>query len=153
MKKLLLVVMIMVVCLGISFTADAKQKGKKEITSKAKVEQSKKDLLEADKEREIIREYLGRTDGKKKKKSKGKRLPPGLKKKLERGWDLPPGWQDKVRRGEVLPYDIYKNAEHLPDDIVRQLPRHRDDIDTLILDNKAVKIMKKTREIVDILEY
>jgi hypothetical protein len=153
MKKLLLMAIIMVVCLGISFTADAKQKEKKETTEKAKVEQSKKDLSKADQEREIIREYLGQTDGKMKKKSKEKRLPPGLQKKLERGWDLPPGWQDKVRRGEVLPYDLYKNAERLPDDIARQMPRHRDDIDTLILENKAVKIMKKTREIVDILEY
>jgi hypothetical protein len=151
MKKLLLVVMIMVVCLGISFTADAKQKGKKETT--AKVEKVNKDLKDADREREIIREYLGQGDGKEKKKSKGKRLPPGLKKKLERGWDLPPGWQNKVQRGEVLPDDIYKKAERLPDDIVRQMPRHRDDIDTVILDNKAVKVMKKTREVMDILEY
>jgi hypothetical protein len=153
MKKLLLMAIIMIVCLGVSFTVDAKQKGKKETTEKAKIEQNKKDLTDADQEREIIREYLGQADGKEKKKSKGKRLPPGLKKKLERGWDLPPGWQDKVQRGEVLPDDIYKKAERLPDDIVRQMPRHRDDIDTVILDNKAVKVMKKTREVVDILEY
>lgn len=153
MKKLLLMVMIMVVCLGLSFTVDAKQKGEKETTAKEKVEKVNKDLKDVDREREIIREYLGQTDGKGKKKSKQKRLPPGLKKKLERGWDLPPGWQDKVQRGEVLPDDIYKKAERLPDDIARRMPRHRDDIDTVILDDKAVKVMKKTREIVDILEY
>ena len=151
MKKFLLVVVMMVVCLGLSFTVDAKQKGKKETT--AKVEKINKDLKDADREREIIREYLGQTDGKEKKKGKEKRLPPGLKKKLERGWDLPPGWQDKVQRGEVMPYDIYRKGERLPDDIARRMPRHRDDIDTVILDNKAVKVMKKTREIIDIMEY
>ena len=153
MKKLLLMVVIMVVCLGLSFPVDAKQKGKKETATEGKIEKVDKGLTDADREREIMREYLGQTDGKGKKKSKQKRLPPGLKKKLERGWDLPPGWQDKVQRGEVMPYDIYRKGERLPDDIARRMPRHRDDIDTVILDNKAVKVMKKTREIIDILEY
>jgi hypothetical protein len=39
------------------------------------------------------------------KKSKKKKLPPGLQKKLARGGELPPGWQTKVRRGEVLDAD------------------------------------------------
>jgi len=101
----------------------------------------------------IIRSYLGRGEGGTKKKGKKKkRLPPGLQKKLDRGWDLPPGWQKKLKRGEVIPGDVYAQAEKLPDEILRKLPPQTKGVETVILENKVVKILKKTMEVVDILD-
>ena len=105
-----------------------------------------------DDELAIIRAYLGQDGNGKKKGKQPKPLPPGLQKKMARGWNLPPGWQKKLQRGEVLPVDLYARAEKLPEDLLRKLPPQRKDVEAVILENKVVKILRKTREILDILD-
>ncbi|MCE0558945.1 hypothetical protein Q4519_14900 [Motilimonas sp. 1_MG-2023] len=73
-----------------------------------------------------------------------KPLPPGLEKKVERGGELPPGWQKKLHRGEILDLDLYHYG------IKR--PGKKDDIyEWVEIESDTVKIIKNTREIVEIL--
>ena len=79
------------------------------------------------------------------KNNKQKSLPPGLQKKIERGKELPPGWQKKIARGEVLDIEIYKRGKVL-------VPADINDITTIQVEDKTIRLIKSTREIVDILE-
>jgi hypothetical protein len=126
------------------------------------------DVTADDESAETIEEYLStpgnrekkknkdkknKKDKKKNKKHKNKPLPPGLQKKIDRGWELPPGWQDKVQKGQVLPPELYEKSEPLPDELVLKLPKLPEDVEVILLENKAVKIMRKTQEILDILDF
>ena len=82
------------------------------------------------------------------KSHKKKKLPPGLQKKAARGKSLPPGWQMKLERGEVLSPDIYKHGKSV--DV--KLPRENDGTQTIIIEGKAVRIIRATHEIIDALE-
>ncbi|WP_427901913.1 hypothetical protein [Motilimonas cestriensis] len=86
--------------------------------------------------------FVGFTQAKNDKHEKS--LPPGLEKKVARGDELPPGWQKKLRRGEILDLDLYHYG------IKR--PGKKDDIyEWVEIENDVVKIIKNTREIVEIL--
>lgn len=76
------------------------------------------------------------------KNDKQKPLPPGLKKKVESGKSLPPGWQKKVAVGQVLDVEVYEQAKIILRD---------NGIETVTVGGKVFRIMKNTREIIEIL--
>lgn len=78
-------------------------------------------------------------------KDKAKVLPQGLQKKVARGKPLPPGWQKKLIVGHRLETDIVKQG-----DIV--VPLDSKGLLTIRLEGKLVRLVKATREIVEILE-
>lgn len=77
------------------------------------------------------------------KNDKEKNLPPGLQKKMDRGQSLPPGWQKKLVVGEVLEPEIYDQGVIVATD-------HKGLV-TINIEGKLVRLVKDTREIVDIL--
>lgn len=129
-------------------------------------------LLFSEEERQQLREYLRASrhgdrddddgghvddDKGKHKKSKGKGnkdkqkpLPPGLQKKVARGGQLPPGWQKKVARGEVIDGELYSQSQPLPYEWTRRL-RNPEGTETRVIDDRVIRIMRNTREILDVL--
>ncbi len=83
-------------------------------------------------------------------KGKQKPLPPGLQKKVARGGQLPPGWQKKLARGEVIDGDLYSQSEPLPYDWARRL-HDPEGTETRVIGDKVFRVMRNTREILDIL--
>ncbi len=79
------------------------------------------------------------------KKDKSGALPPGLQKKVQRGGSLPPGWQKKLKKGATIERAVYDQGTIIkPVDAVGVI--------TIKVDNKIIRLMKATREIVDILQ-
>lgn len=78
-------------------------------------------------------------------KEKEKGLPPGLQKKAKKGKPLPPGWQKKLVAGHILERDIYNHGK-----IIKKV----DDkgLITISIEGKLVRLVKNTREIVEIIE-
>ncbi|WP_211829264.1 hypothetical protein [Kistimonas asteriae] len=79
------------------------------------------------------------------KNDKEKDLPPGLQKKVQSGKSLPPGWEKKLEVGGKLDKDLYKQGKVV-------LTNPDKGTVTLELDGKFVRVLKNTREIVDILD-
>ncbi|WP_319380978.1 hypothetical protein [Thiomicrorhabdus sp.] len=77
--------------------------------------------------------------------SSGKPLPPGLQKNAERGKPLPPGWQKKLRKGDVLGDDIYRRGQVV-------VPLGKDGSISIKVDGTIIRMMEKTRRILDIIE-
>jgi hypothetical protein len=98
-------------------------------------------------EQEIIRTYV-----KTEKAKNGKSLPPGLQKKLARGGQLPPGGQKKVVVGEILPVEVLTVASPLPRELVVKLPPLPVGTITVAVEGKIVRLMEKTRQILDVFE-
>ena len=71
-------------------------------------------------------------------------LPPGLEKKVARGDTLPPGWQKKLQVGGVLDRDVYRHG------VIIGSSRH-DGIVDLRVDDRIIRLVEDSREIVDIL--
>jgi len=80
------------------------------------------------------------------KKKKHKHLPPGLQKKLDRGQTLPPGWQKKIARGEVLDVHVYRQAQVI-------IPVDRYGVISVLIDNRVVRLIHATREIMSVFNY
>jgi hypothetical protein len=80
-----------------------------------------------------------------KNKNKSHSLPPGLQKKLDRGGSLPPGWQKKLVKGEVLEEAIYQQSDVL-------VPADSSGLLTVRVEDKVIRLMESTREIVDVLD-
>ena len=76
---------------------------------------------------------------------KEKKLPPGLQKKVESGKSLPPGWQKKLEVGAVLDDEVYQQGKVVDRD------GKRGEV-TIEAEGKRVKVVERTREIVEILE-
>jgi len=74
---------------------------------------------------------------------KYKHLPPGLQKKLDRGQRLPPGWQKKIARGEVLDINVYRHGRIF-------IPVDSHGIMTIAVENKLIRLVRATREILDV---
>ncbi|KEA65724.1 hypothetical protein ADIMK_0036 [Marinobacterium lacunae] len=85
-------------------------------------------------------------------KKRYKSLPPGLRKKLERGGELPPGWRDKLVRGEVIDPVIYRNAEHLPSDLLNRLTGRQDGIELLRVGDRIVRVMEGRGTVLDVID-
>ena len=79
------------------------------------------------------------------KSDKEKSLPPGLQKKVARGGELPPGWQKKLSVGKSLDEQVYSNAE-----VVVPVDDHG--MVTVEVNDRVVKLIKASREIVEILK-
>lgn len=79
------------------------------------------------------------------KPDKEKSLPPGLQKKIERGDELPPGWQKKLTVGESLDEVVYQSAEVI-------VPIDDHGMVTIEVEERLVKLVEASREIVEILE-
>ena len=82
---------------------------------------------------------------KKDKGNKGKSLTKGLEKKVAKGKPLPPGWERKLSKGEVLDKEIYNAGKIV-------VPVDKNGVVTLKVEGKAIRLMKATHEIVEILE-
>lgn len=78
------------------------------------------------------------------KQNKQKQLPPGLQKKVERGGELPPGWQKKLRKGEILDQEVYDRGT-----VVK--PADKNGIITIKIEDRVIRLIEATREIVSIL--
>ena len=68
------------------------------------------------------------------------------------GAKLPPGWQKKIVRGEVLPETVYKQAQPLPEVVIRKLPPPPAGTMLVTLDGKVLRVLEATRTIVDVFE-
>ncbi|MGP4845269.1 hypothetical protein ACTXGQ_14120 [Marinobacter sp. 1Y8] len=73
---------------------------------------------------------------------KSDQLPPGLQKKVDRGEALPPGWAKKLSRGDRFPEEYYRYGE---------VYRVDDRYDRIRLEDRIYRVIRDTREIVDIL--
>ncbi|MFZ5757705.1 MAG: hypothetical protein ACOY3X_12415 [Pseudomonadota bacterium] len=82
---------------------------------------------------------------------KQKALPPGLQKKAAQGKPLPPGWQAKLARGEIMATAVYAAGKPLPPEVRKQLPADPPGTVTIEIEGEVVRVLEKTREIVDIL--
>lgn len=91
-------------------------------------------------------EYAGKG---KKGRHKGQ-LPPGLQKKEARGKELPPGWRKKIARGQVLHRDLRPHIRDLPHDLERDLPRSPRGTRLYQLEDKIIRVVEATFEIVDV---
>ena len=122
------------------------------------------DQLFTQTETNILQDYLdthssGEEDNNEDKKSnkkhkkgkKVKKMPKGLQKKMERGGQLPPGWQKKLARGEVLDRDVYESSSGLPREILDRLPSGPEGTSLRHIEDRVVRIVDGTREILDIL--
>ncbi len=88
-----------------------------------------------------------------KKGKKKKSLPPGLKKKEARGKQLPPGWRKKIARGEVLDRDLRPHCQELPTELSLELPRPPRGTKYLRLEDKIIRVVDATFEIVDVFTF
>ena len=73
-------------------------------------------------------------------------------KKAVRDAKLPPDWQKKIARGEILPETVYKQAQPLPEVVIRTLPPPPAGTTLVILDDKVLRLLEATRTIVDVFE-
>ena len=76
---------------------------------------------------------------------KDDQLPPGLQKKMQKGKPLPPGWQKKLSKGETLDSSVYSAGRIVT-------PEDHAGVITIQVEGKIIRLMKATREIVDILQ-
>jgi len=111
-------------------------------------------------------------DGRHEGKHHREHLPPGLHKKVH-GHGLPHGWQKRLVRGQRLDGDLYRNSYIIVHE--RDLPRYhhhdqlvvihdrddrryyddrysrRDGLITVQIDDRVIRMVEATHEIVDIL--
>lgn len=78
------------------------------------------------------------------KNDKEKKLPPGLQKKVQQGKPLPPGWQKKLAVGETLDSEVYEKGKVVKKDEDKGTV-------TIDVDGEVIKVMEKSRRIIDIL--
>lgn len=155
---------IFVACLMFSLSpayAKMNKVNSKEIVPQVEKEKSLKEILNdwvdvkiVTTEKEIIRKYYvhNQQNYLKGTKNREKALPPGLKKKLARGGDLPPGWQKKIIRGEVVDSEIYKNAVHVPYDLIKRLPPQPKGTVLVKVEGKIVRLLEATGTILDVFD-
>ena len=69
----------------------------------------------------------------------------GIENKYERTGELPPGWEKKLTVGKRLDRDLYGHARVV-------VPLDNDGLITVRIENKVVRLIQATREIVEILD-
>ncbi|MBU0679789.1 MAG: hypothetical protein KKD73_00035 [Proteobacteria bacterium] len=99
------------------------------------------------------KQYRHADDGALKEGKKKKHLPPGLMKQEARGKELPPGWQKKIARGEVLDHDLRAHCREVPRDLSRELPPPPKGTKFLQLEDKIIRVVEATFEIVDVFTF
>lgn len=75
-------------------------------------------------------------------------LPPGLAKKNK----IPPGWRKKLARGERIPDDVWAHRVPLPREVETRLPRVEDGVIRVRIDDRVVRVVEKTREVLDVID-
>lgn len=103
---------------------------------------------QVERDRETYEQY--HDTGKKSKKDKA--LPPGMQKKMAHGGALPPGWQKKLQRGQMIDPLVYAQCKALEPQLIARLPVGPAGTVTVYVEGRIVRLLEKTREIVDILE-
>lgn len=81
-----------------------------------------------------------------------KALPPGLQKKLRRGGELPPGWRDKLVVGSTIDPYLYRQAEHLPSDLLNRITGRNDGMELLRVGDRIVRVMEGRGTVVDVID-
>jgi hypothetical protein len=84
--------------------------------------------------------------------NKHKGVPPGQAKKAARTVELPPNWQQQCVVGQVMPQEIYRHCEPLPQEVVVKLPPPPVGTIVVTLDSKAVRLAHATLEILDVFD-
>jgi hypothetical protein len=102
-------------------------------------------------ERHLIRaELLGR--GHQQAGAGRPNLPPGLQKKSARGKSLPPGWQSRLIPGHSLDYQVYRQGEHLPDNLLRRLAPPPVGSEIVRIEDRIIRLHSATRTILDVFD-
>ena len=70
-------------------------------------------------------------------------LPPGLKKNQARGKGLPPGWQKKLQKGQRLDKEVYDAGRVV-------VPLDNKGYISIKVDDKIIRLLKATHEIIDV---
>jgi hypothetical protein len=76
------------------------------------------------------------------KQDKSKKLPPGLQMKADKGQALSSGWKKKLSKGSTLNKTVYDQGKII-------VPIDDKGIVTIRVEDKMIRLMKATREIVD----
>jgi hypothetical protein len=102
-------------------------------------------------ERHVIRTYVHNCI----EASKGRRpngLPPGLAKETAWGWGraLPPEWRKKCVQGAVLPSEVHKHCQPLPDQVMIKLPPPPPGTILLAVDGTVVRLAYPGYKILDV---
>lgn len=80
------------------------------------------------------------------KKDSEKDLPPGMQQKLNRGGELPPGWQHKqYQKGEIL------DRQTCDESFIVE-PENRQGIIGIRVGDKVLRVIRSTREIVEVMD-
>lgn len=77
---------------------------------------------------------------------KGGSLPPGLQKKAARGQALPPGWQKKLQKGARLDREVYDAGQVV-------VPLDNKGYISIRVEDKVIRLLKATREIIDVTSH
>jgi len=94
-------------------------------------------------EKEIVKQHMADIRAVQSKKPTQKVVP---------GTKLPPGWQKKIARGEILPETVYKQAQPLPEVVIRKLPPPPAGTILVTLDGTVLRLLEATHTIVDVFE-
>ena len=94
-------------------------------------------------EKEIMKQHLADIRAAQSKKPTKKAVPDAK---------LPPGWQKQIARGEILPETVYRQAQPLPEVVIRKLPPPPAGTILVILDDKVLRLLEATCTIVDVFE-
>jgi hypothetical protein len=81
-----------------------------------------------------------------------KGTPPGLAKKARRGDNLPPEWEKRCVVGTVIPQEVYKQCEPLPQEVIIKLPPPPPDTIVVTIDAKVIRLARATLEILDVFD-
>jgi hypothetical protein len=101
-------------------------------------------------ERHVIRWHVHTCiEGSKGRKPNG--LPAGLRKETAYGWGraLPPEWQKQCVRGQVLPAEVHKHCEPLPDELILKLPPCPPGTLLLAVNGRVLRVAYPTYQILD----
>jgi len=99
-------------------------------------------------ERDAIRAYVrNRIDGSKLGKPNG--VPQGLAKKVAWPRKLPADWQKNCVRGHVLPVEVHRDCQPLPEELTATLPPPPPGTVLLAVDGTVVRVGYPTYEILD----
>jgi hypothetical protein len=103
-------------------------------------------------ERDTIRNYIESHNVPSRPGKKVRPLPPGLVKKTAPDGDLPPGWTAKCVPGMIMSKEMYRYCHRLPQELVWKLPPAPAGTILVCLDGQVVRLVKATREILDVFE-
>ena len=79
-----------------------------------------------------------------------KGVPPGQAKKAYRRDNLPPEWEQRCVVGAVIPQEVYRQCEPLPQEVVVKLPPPPPDTIVVTIDTKIFRLARASLEILDV---